>query len=337
MIRACLDSVAQAADSEANVLITGETGTGKELFARAIHENSPRADKNFVVVDCASLPEQLVESALFGHKKGAFTGAEKSASGLIKQADGGTLFLDEVGELTLTLQKAFLRVLQERRFRPVGSNKEVESNFRLEAATNRRLDQMVKKGQFRNDLLYRLQGVNIELPPLRERPEDIEELVVQYMTKICRSYGSEIKGISPDFFEALCAYKWPGNVRELISTLEGAVSEARHEPTLFVKHLPTYIRIHIARASADKRPKDHLIKSSKKSASPLSIPPRYRDFRESVLAEAEKKYLQNLIAFTHGSVKKACQISGLGRTRLYTLMKKNRISRYGWPSSGIAS
>ena len=160
--------VAQAANSEINVLITGETGTGKELFASAIHNNSLRAKKPFVVVDCSALPETLVESILFGHDKGAFTGAEKAREGLIKQADGGTLFLDEVGELPLSVQKAFLRVLQERRFRPVGSSAEISSDFRLIAATNRDLQKMVHEGTFRNDFLFRLRSFIIELPPLRE-------------------------------------------------------------------------------------------------------------------------------------------------------------------------
>ncbi len=149
----CLEMVAQSAESEANVFITGETGTGKELFARAVHDNSLRRHEKFVVVDCTSLPETLVESLLFGHEKGSFTGADKARDGLVKQADKGTLFLDEVGELPMVLQKAFLRVLQEHRFRPLGSNREVESNFRLIAATNRDLDAMVTEGTFRSDLL----------------------------------------------------------------------------------------------------------------------------------------------------------------------------------------
>ena len=168
--------VAQAADTETNVLITGETGTGKELFASAIHNNSLRAKKPFVVVDCSALPETLVESILFGHDKGAFTGAQKAREGLIKQADGGTLFLDEVGELPFPVQKAFLRVLQERRFRPVGTGAEISSDFRLIAATNRDLQKLVLEGVFRDDFLFRLRSFIIELPPLREREEDIAEI-----------------------------------------------------------------------------------------------------------------------------------------------------------------
>jgi len=195
-LEACLDLVAQIANSRVNVLITGETGTGKENFAKAIHKNSSRAGKNFVVVDCTALPETLVESMLFGHEKGAFTGAEKARVGLIKEADGGTLFLDEVGELPLIVQKDFLRVLQENRFRPLGSNKEIESDFRLVSATNRDLERMVESGQFRKDLFFRLQSVIIELPPLRNRPRDIKDLAIHYVVKLCERYGMETKGFS---------------------------------------------------------------------------------------------------------------------------------------------
>ena len=182
----CLDLVAQAAKSDANVLITGETGTGKELFALAIHNNSRRARNSFVVVDCAALPKNLVESVLFGHEKGAFTSADRAQEGLIRQADGGTLFLDEVGELSPSVQKSFLRVLQERRFRPVGGKEEIKSNFRLIAASNRDLNDLVQRKQFREDLLFRLRTLTIELPPLRERLEDIKELAQHYIARFAR-------------------------------------------------------------------------------------------------------------------------------------------------------
>lgn len=246
-MRACLDLLAQAANSMANVMITGETGTGKELFAKAIHENSSRSNKNIVVVDCTSLPDTLVESILFGYEKGAFTGAKNTMGGLIKQADGGTLFLDEVGELPLSIQKSFLRVLQEHRFRPVGGKREVQSDFRLVSATNRNLDEMVRRGQFRKDLLFRLQSFGIELPPLRKRAEDINELSIYHITKICGLYGIETKGFSAEFLKIIAAFDWPGNVRELVNTLEKAIVSAHHEPILFPIHLPDKIRIRIAR------------------------------------------------------------------------------------------
>ncbi len=322
-IRACLDNAAQAAASEANVLISGETGTGKEVFARVIHLNSRRAAGNFVVVDCAALPETLVESLLFGHEKGSFTGAERTREGLILQANGGTLFLDEVGELPAALQKTFLRVLQEHKFRPVGSGREVNSDFRLIAATNRNLDQMVGISQFRSDLLFRLRSFAIELPPLRERPEDVKDLCRFYVDRFCERYGLAPKGFSPDFLEALTAYHWPGNVRELANTIERALASARFEPILFGKHLPTGIRVELARASMEKGkiPPD----SQGRGARPEM--PTLHDFRESVYVHAERQYLNELMALSEGNIKEACRISGLSQSRIYALLEKHDISR----------
>ncbi len=319
-MRACLDILAQAAVSDGNILITGETGTGKELFALAIHHNSSRLNKNFVIVDCAALPETLVESLLFGHEKGAFTGASKTQEGLIKQADGGTLFLDEVGELPMHVQKAFLRSLQEHRFRPLGGKREIKSDFRLVAATNRDLDKLVRHGHFRKELLFRLRSLALFLPPLRERPKDIKELAMYHVTRLSDHYGTGTKGFSPEFFDTLAAYDWPGNVRELFNALERAISAAHHEPTLFPTHLPTHIRIKIARASIKN--KDDKKRTSKGISGISGPPPELRDFRETM----EKKYLQDLHALTNGNIKEACRISGLSRSRLYVLMKKYEIS-----------
>lgn len=324
-LEACLEILAQIANSHANVLITGETGTGKELFARAIHKNSSRAGKNFIVVDCAALPETLVESILFGHEKGAFTGAEKARMGLIKAADGGTLFLDEVGELSLTVQKDFLRVLQENRFRPLGSDKEIESDFRLVSATNRNPEKMVESEKFRKDLFFRLQSVTIDLPPLRTRPRDIKDMAMHYMVKLCERYGTETKGFSPDFFEALSAYDWPGNVRELINTMERVLTVARFEPTLFPRHLPTQIRIHEARASISKN-KGHIEKFGMDDDH-AGVLPKLQDVRESAISKLEKQYLHDLMLLTKRNIKEACRISGLSRSRLYHLLNQYKISR----------
>jgi len=323
-MKGCFDRLSQAAHTDVNVLITGETGTGKELFAWAIHKNSHRAGRNFVVVDCAALPETLVESVLFGHEKGAFTSADKVQEGLIKQADGGTLFLDEVGELPVSVQKAFLRVLQERRFRPVGGKREIESNFRLVAVTNKDLDQMMQSGQFRKDLLFRLQSFTLRLPPLRERRQDIKELVPYHTAKFCKSYGIETKDFSPEFLDTLAAYDWPGNVRELVNALETALAKARYEPTLFPKHLPTSIRINAVRASVSK---EFPTKGSQEgSTEPTSVLAPLRDFRMAAAAEAEKEYLQHLVSLTRDDIKEACRISRLSRSRLYELLKKHKIS-----------
>jgi two-component system NtrC family response regulator len=322
-LNACLDLVAQAAGSDVNVLITGETGTGKELFARAVHENSPRSRGNFVVVDCTALPETLVESLLFGHEKGTFTGAEKSREGLIRQAHCGTLFLDEVGELPLMMQKAFLRVLQEHRFRPLGGHREVESDFRLVAATNRNLDQMVERGQFREDLLFRLKSFVIELPALRERTEDIQELARYYADRFCDRYGLAPKGFSPEFVNILLAYSWPGNVREFVHTMEMVLASARFEPTLFTKHLPTQMRIEVTRTAVEHDVSPELLRLGD-SAQTL---PKLTDYRDTVYSDAEKNYLRELLAITGQNITEACRLSGLSQSRLYALLKKHEITR----------
>ncbi|NVM22392.1 MAG: sigma-54-dependent Fis family transcriptional regulator [Desulfobacterales bacterium] len=326
-MRTCFDLLAQAAHSDVSVLIIGETGVGKEVFASAIHNNSRRAGKNFVVVDCAALPETIVESVLFGHEKGAFTGADKAREGLIKQADGGTLFLDEVGELPMSVQRAFLRVLQERRFRPVGGKREIESDFRLVGATNKNLDKMVQSGRFRQDLLFRLRAFTIRLPPLRERPQDIGQLLMYHTTKLCKSYGIETKGFSPEFLATLTMYDWPGNVREFINALETALAKAPNDPTLFPKHLPSRIRIKAARTSVSKEPSANVRLTT--NPDPYPGLPKMRDVRDAALSEVEQRYLQDLFSFTGGDIKQACEISGLSRARLYQLLKKYNMSKPG--------
>ncbi|WP_028580637.1 sigma-54-dependent transcriptional regulator [Desulfogranum japonicum] len=308
----CLDLLAKAAPAEANTLIYGESGTGKEAFARAIHQNSKRAPANFVVVDCAALPEQLVESVLLGHVKGAFTGADRSNRGLIRHADKGTLFLDEIGELPLTSQKSFLRVLQERRFCPVGSHKEVVSDFRLICATNRNLGDMVAQGTFREDLYHRISGMQISLPPLRERGEDIRLLMHHFLEILYRRYGQDRKEIMPDFIDNLEAYQWPGNVRELNHAMESAFAQAVHSPVLFTQHLPLHIRTAYARSSVqtdDERNVEEIRHASI---------PSWREARE----EFEETYLTRLLSVVDGNIMEAGRVSGLSRTRLYQLMKK---------------
>jgi two-component system, NtrC family, response regulator len=318
-MEACIELVARAAASDASVLITGETGTGKELLARAIHSNSTRSGMPFVTVDCASLPPTIIESILFGHERGAFTGADRSREGLIKQADGGTLFLDEVGDLPLTAQKAFLRVLQEHQFRPLGANREIRSEFRVIAATHRDLAKMVEEGNFREDLFFRMRAITIEASPLRERAGDIRELAFYYLNKICSRLGAETKGFSPEFIEALCAYNWPGNVRELVNALESALATAAYDdPILFPKHLPTHIRIRLARDA---------ILSKEDTPLPQGIMGTLKECRESAVKREERQYLQGLMAATGDNIRKACEVSGLSRVRLHVLLKKHDIRR----------
>ncbi|MBA4423328.1 MAG: Fis family transcriptional regulator [Syntrophus sp. (in: bacteria)] len=316
------DLLSEATSTDVNVLVTGETGTGKELFAKAIHDNSPRAGKSFVVVDCAALQGTLIESILFGHEKGAFTGAVQGRVGLIKQADGGTLFLDEIAELPLSLQKVFLRVLQERRFRPLGGQREVESNFRLIAATNRDLESMVRSGQFREDLLYRLRAHTIVLPPLRDHREDIVPIAVHHAEKICKRSGLDAKTFSPDFIEALLSYHWPGNVRELVNAIERAVAAASSASTLFRKHLPREIRVDLVRASTGDRSSI----STNTEILPSGHPPTLKELRASVYAKAENEYLTDLLKMTAGNFEQACRISDLSQPRLYELLRKYKIS-----------
>ena len=311
----CLDQVAKAAACDTSVLLTGETGTGKEVFARAIHDNSQRATGNFVVVDCAALPETLIESTLFGHTRGAFTGADKARDGLIKHADGGTLFLDEIGELPVALQKAFLRVLQEHQYRPVGDTREIKSDFRVVAATNRDLENGVNTGIFRSDLLFRLQGIWIQLPPLRERLGDIKDLTTSYLEKLCVRHGMEIKGLAPDFLSALATYSWPGNVRELFQVLEHVFANAINHHTFFARHLPGHIRVLQAQASFRTVHADTAAPGPERN----DVPPPWSEFKTA----AEKTYLRRLLDHTHGSIMDACRISGLSRTRLYQLLKKH--------------
>lgn len=324
-MRHCLDSLARAATSDISVLITGETGTGKELFARAIHNNSARAGANFVIVDCTALPETLVESILFGHERGAFTGADRTKEGLIKLADGGTLFLDEAGELPLSLQKAFLRVLQEHRIRPLGSGQEHESNFRLISATNRDLDRMAEEGTFRRDLLFRLRAFQLDLPPLREHRQDIKQLAIHHVFRICERYGQINKAISPEFFLALMDYDWPGNVRELVQTLESAIVASDGEPVLFPHHLPVSHRVRLAQSLIGKSDADTPAGRLNTKAQPAF--PNHKNFRTEMLASAEKQYLQELLQVSEGDIPQACSLSGLSRARLYALINKYGISR----------
>lgn len=333
----CIEKMARAAESDANVLLTGETGTGKELFARALHENSPRAGRNFIVIDCTALQETLVESTLFGHERGAFTGADKARDGLIRMADGGTLFLDEVGELSPPLQKSFLRVLQEKRFRPVGSRRELKSDFRLVAATNRDPVQLVEDNLFRRDLLYRLRTIAIELPPLRRRKEDIKPLTSHYVDHIAARNQLPPKGIAPGVIEMLCAYPWPGNVRELIATLEHAVVHAGQEQIVFTQHLPTSLRVSVTRKglhASEERRVATMMDDRPQADQPIPVLPTnfaqfppYKAYCTACKAIHDRLYFTRLMALAGRNINQACRVSGLSRTQIYTQLKRHHISR----------
>src|ERR1700722_242071 len=223
-MRAIFDMITTVAPQTSRVLITGETGTGKELVARAIHENSPRSKEPFITINCGAFPETLLESELFGYVKGAFTGATENRQGLFRGAHGGTIFLDEIGNMGLPMQVKLFRVLQEGKVRPVGSNEEYEIDVRVIAATNKDLDKAIASGEFREDLFYRLSVIPIHLPPLRERREDIPLMARSFLERFRKVMDKPVEGISPEAMNLLEAYDWPGNVRELENTMERSIA-----------------------------------------------------------------------------------------------------------------
>lgn len=330
----------QAAGSEVNLLLTGETGTGKEIFARTIHNNSKRKNNSFVVVDCASLAESLLESTLFGHRKGAFTGAHENQQGLIKIADGGTLFLDELGEMPLPLQKSLLRVLQERTFRALGDSKEQTSNFRIIAATNKDLNMMVEEGTFRSDLLYRIEAMKIRLPSLRCRKGDVKALVQHRLHQLSLQQGIDVKEVGSCFFETLEHYDWPGNVRELFNIVERAVIAAGSEKKIYALHLPRTVRISFTRKQINSRteiPKAVELQLTDSSSGKSSVRKTGQSVLEDILAKdlpplkefkslAEKMYIEKLVTQQGSDVSTILQVSGLSRSHFYSLLKKYNIT-----------
>jgi two-component system NtrC family response regulator len=326
-IKNCVNLVAGIAQSDASVLITGETGTGKELFASAIHNISPRSRNNLTIVDCAALPSTLVESILFGHAKGSFTGADKTRKGLIKQADGGTLFLDEIGEMPLEIQKTFLRVLQEREYLPVGSSISESSDFRLIAATNRDLETMVEEGTFREDLLFRLKTFQLELPPLRTHKADISELVYYFRNRYSKRYKLKKKKLSTDYLMTLNRYEWPGNVRELFQAVEYSMADANESAVLEPIHLPLNIRLSVTKKKLEKLRALPDVSDESFMPDDLSLMPTIKEDRERAIQVQEKQYLQNLLRITGGDIKQCCETADLSRSRLYDLLKKYGLSQ----------
>lgn len=280
--------------TDASVLIRGESGTGKEVLARALHRASPRADKPFIAVNCAAIPDNLLESELFGHEKGAFTGAAARHQGLIAQADGGTLFLDEIGDMPLALQVKLLRVLQEREVRPLGASKPIAVDVRLISATHRDLELLISDGLFREDLFYRLNVLTLQLPALSERREDIPLLAQHFLSQVCERYGKEVAGFAPDAMEYLCSLRWSGNIRQLANAVEQCcvLSTAGLIPLSLVQ-----------KAVSDGM---------------ASIP---------TLAEArrqfEREYLEKLLRVTSGNASVAARIADRNRTEFYRLLQKH--------------
>ncbi len=313
-----LKSLAEAAQSNVNVLILGETGTGKELFARALYRNSARADKPFITVDCAALPETLVESHLFGHVRGAFTSADRAREGLLSAADKGTLFLDEVGDLPLSIQGTFLRALELKRFRPIGAINEQSGDFRIVAATHRNLEEMSRLDLFRRDLLFRLRGISIIVPPLRERREDIMELANTFTQRFCIHNNLPPKEITNGCGELLHSYSWPGNVRELVHAMERACITSGSEERLYASHLPVEMRIEVSRGRV--KPDNGGVRPDGMESGTVLPPLKIWKNR------SEEDYLRRLMGLCQGDVRQASGLAGLSRGHLYELLKKHGMS-----------
>ena len=307
--------VKKAARSQANILVLGESGTGKELIARAIHANSPRAGRAFVPVDCASLPENLLESELFGHEKGAFTGAVRAKPGLVELAHQGTIFLDEIAELPVGLQVKLLRALQERQIRRVGGTAQIPVDVRVVSATNRNLRDAVARGTFREELYYRVNVIAIELPPLRERAGDVRLLAQAFL----RKYGQgRISGFDDEVVKTLDAYPWPGNVRELQNVIERACALA-DGPVVRKRDLPDYVGH--ARPVAVSAPAAAGEASSTLSAEGLPL----AEARERWMATLESAYLRDLLDRHGGNVSAAAKTAGIDRKTFHRLVSKYQL------------
>ena len=302
-MKALRQQLALAAPTNGRVLIYGESGTGKELVAHALHGLSTRAEQRFVEVNCAAIPEELIESEMFGHIKGSFTGALEDKTGKFEQADGGSLFLDEVGDMSLRTQSKVLRVIEEQRFTPVGSGTDLTVDVRIIAATNKRLDEEIQKGNFREDLFYRLNVIPFYVPPLRQHPEDVPELAGFFLEEFSRIYGRRKKHLTESTLEVLAAYRWPGNVRELKNLVErlvimvsGERIERRHLPSSLYQEAPRY---------------------------PRAIQGALGGF--SSLQEArmayERDYILRTLAEHQGNVSRTAEVLGLERSHLYRKMK----------------
>ena len=292
---------------ETNVLIRGENGTGKELVAQAIHFNSPRKKGEFVAINCGAIPEQLMESELFGHEKGAFTGAHERKIGKFQLANNGTIFLDEIGELRPEMQVKLLRVIQERQFSPVGSNRVLKTNARILAATNRNLEKMIQDGTFREDLFFRLNVMPLFLPPLRERPDDIPSLAQHFIKKFGKEYSNGIDRIIPDAMNALKSYRWPGNIRELENVIERAFV-IEQSTSITLSSLPKEI---VAFQQANRNRSGNSVNSLD-----------YDSFKEN----AEKEFIVNALKANHGKINKTVAEANIPKNTLLRKIKKYQIN-----------
>jgi two-component system response regulator HydG len=306
IMKKLFQKITRAAESDASILITGESGTGKELVAKALHAKSRRAGKSFTAINCSAIPETLLESELFGYKKGAFTDAKTDKNGLFQQADGGTLFLDEIGEIPVFLQAKLLRVLEENSVRPVGSTREEPFDARIIAATNRNLESAIEQGKFREDLYYRLNVVNINVPPLRKRQNDIILIAEHFLKHYSAKNGKEIERISSPALERLCSYDWPGNVRELKNTIERAVALTSHNQ-IIVEDLPAKIRKY-------GTGKELFIENDSGEL--------------MTMTDVEKRYIEFVMNKVKANKSLAARILGFDRKTLYNKLKQYDLEKF---------
>jgi two-component system response regulator GlrR len=295
-----LAEVKLVAQTEASVLILGESGTGKELLARALHQASARRQKPFVAINCAAIPEQLLESELFGHKKGAFTGAVTPNKGLFLAATGGTIFLDEIGDMPLTLQVKLLRVLEDREVRPLGSSQPIAVDVRIVSATHQDLEQAITEGRFREDLYFRLNVFSRAIPPLRARREDIPLLARHFLKVLCEKHGRALSDFTPDALEMLTAFDWPGNVRQLENVVEQCCALS----------IAPLIPANLVSRALSEKPVDNLDKLT------------YADAKQRF----ERDYLIQLLKITKGEVSHAARLAGRNRTQFYRLLQRYHLS-----------
>lgn len=295
-VEALRKMIVRVAPSKTNILIIGESGTGKELVARALHELSPIKDGPFIAVNCGAIPETLIESELFGHKKGSFTGAVAEKPGLFEAADKGTLFLDEIGELPLTMQVKLLRALQDRAIRRVGGNDTIKIDVRIVAATNRNLEEAVKKGTFREDLYYRLNVIMLETPPLRERVGDIEELAQVFFQKFVEKQKRNLKGFTPETLEVILSHRWPGNIRELENIMERVVT-LEGTDQIQVSTLPP--EMILAARKAAGIPREFILRPNF-MLGPIDL--------ESILEEVRKFYKREALLYTKNDEEAALKL-----------------------------
>ncbi len=322
LMRTLLSQATTIAPFNTTVLVTGETGTGKELVARAIHQQSPRRHRPLVALNCAAIPEQLLEDELFGHVKGAFTGAHQARAGRFEQAEGGSLFLDEIGDMSLPLQSKLLRVLQEREFEKLGSSRTTKVDVRIIAATSADLEKRVSEGSFRADLFYRLNVVHLRLPTLRLRREDIQPLAEQLLARFCRSAGLPLKTITDEVREVLTSYNWPGNVRQLQNAMERAAAISGSRMELFVPDLPEEVRGGMLPERGFSAAGAFL--SATGTMIPTAIPDEGLSY-DSIVATIERELLLNSLTKTGGNKVRAARLLQMKRTTFAEKLKRLQI------------